>query len=97
MDTTVALIFSLGIAMSGSPATESNNQNALHEPTAETQVVNARSQADIRRAKHTRIKQRIALTNAWLKQQKQLRRHAQQQRMDLADASSVCTASWKTT
>lgn len=99
MDTTLALIFSLGIAMSGSPATESNKQNTVHEPTAGTQVVKALSQADARRAKHARVKQRIALTNAWLKQQKLARRQqarAQKQRIDLAYAANVCTASWKT-
>ena len=100
MDTTVALFFSLGIAMSSAPVMESNTPNSVHEPSAGTQVVKALTPNKTRSEKHAQVKQRIALTNAWLKEQKQARRQQarkQQQHLDIAYASFICTANWAET
>jgi hypothetical protein len=89
MDTTVALIFSLGLALGGQDSSVSGHE------TTPAQVQNIKLAQ-----RQQKVRQRIKLTNAWLKQQKQARRAqalAQAKRRpgvtQLASTLS-CTADW---
>lgn len=89
MDSTVALIFSLGLALSGQDTTAAG---------IETTPAPVKT-APLSQRQHE-VRQRIKLTNAWLKQQKQARlalikaRH-QPDTIQLANELS-CTANWDT-
>lgn len=94
MDTTVALIFSLGIALGG------QDTSAVGIETTPNQV----NKAKLSQRQH-KVQQRIKLTNAWLKQQKQARRalatkqsQANKRRQVNAQLASTlsCTADWAT-
>gem|GEM_PF-5195219 len=87
MDTTVALIFSLGLALSGTDTAATGHQTVPDQATT----------LRLTQRQH-KVQQRIKLTNAWLKQQKQARRALAQARQHpvktrLASATS-CTADW---
>lgn len=87
MDTTVALIFSLGLALGGQDSSASGHETTT-DPVQNTILAQRQQKAQ----------QRIKLTNAWLKQQKQARRAQAQTRQhptspQLASMLS-CTADW---
>ena len=95
MDTTVALIFSLGIALGG------QDTSAVGIETTPSQV----NKTKLSQRQH-KVQQRIKLTNAWLKQQKQARRalaakkqfQTNKHRQVNAQLASTlsCTADWAT-
>ena len=89
MDTTVALIFSLGLALGG------QDSSATGIETTSDQIQNTK----LSQRQH-KVRQRIKLTNAWLKQRKQARRSLIQSKnssnnVQLASTLS-CTADWHT-
>jgi hypothetical protein len=90
MDTTVALIFSLGLAFSGQDTPAAGHQTTVPNPAQNTKLAQ----------RQHKVRQRIKLTNAWLKKQKQARRAlalARQPRpaqTQIASTSSSCTADW---
>lgn len=88
MDTTVALIFSLGLALGGQDSSASGHE-ATPAPVQNTTILAQRQH---------KVQQRIKLTNAWLKQQKQARRaltQAKQRPTQPQLVSSLsCTADW---
>lgn len=87
MDTTVALIFSLGLALGGQDSTATGIE------TTSDQMQNTK----LSQRQH-KVRQRIKLTNAWLKQRKQARRALVQAKHDSKNiqvASTLsCTADW---
>ncbi|WP_126455252.1 hypothetical protein [Sulfuriflexus mobilis] len=92
MDTTIALIFTLGLAL-GSQDSVTMSGHQPSTPTQNTQHHMAQRQQ--------RVRQRILLTNAWLKQQKQTRRsllaqHKQNPLPTQLAGILVCTADWDT-
>lgn len=94
MDTTVALIFSLGIALGG------QDTFVVGIETTQSQL----NKVKFSQRQH-KVQQRIKLTNAWLKQQKQARRALATQQYQASKhlqansqlASTLsCTADWVT-
>jgi hypothetical protein len=94
MDTTVALIFSLGIALGG------QDTSAAGIETTPSPL----NKAKLSQRQH-KVQQRIKLTNAWLKQQKLARRalatkqfQTNKHRQVNAQLASTlsCTADWDT-
>ena len=85
MDTTVALIFSLGLAL-GSQDSPASGHKTTQDPVQNT----------ILTQRQHKVRQRIKLTNAWLKEQKQARRAQARQRLDNSRLASTlsCTADW---
>lgn len=85
MDTTVALIFSLGLALSG------QDSAAVGIETSTDKVQNT-----VLSQRQHKVRKRIQLTNAWLKQRKKIRRarvQAKYNNIQLASRLS-CTADW---
>lgn len=91
MDTTVALIFSLGMVLGGQDTSVTGiEKTAFHQVT--TATLNQRQH---------KVRQRIKLTNAWLNRHKQDRRTsvlAKKRSTTLHLASKLsCTADWSAT
>jgi hypothetical protein len=87
MDTTVALIFSLGLALGSQDSSVSGHETIPPDPVQNT----------ILTQRQHKVRQRIKLTNAWLKEQKLARRTQARQRLDnrlLASSTLSCTADW---
>ena len=89
MDTTVALIFSLGLAFGGQDTSSAGIE------TSSDQIQNTKLSQ-----RQQKVRQRIKLTNAWLKRQKQARRALVQSKHNSNDIqlarSLSCTADWNT-
>ena len=89
MDTTVALIFSLGLALGG----QDPSATGIEKMSDQVQ------KTKLSQRQH-KVRQRIKLTNNWLKQQKQARRalvHAKHSSNHIQLASTLsCTADWDT-
>jgi hypothetical protein len=88
MDTTVALIFSLGLVLGGQNSPRSSGHETTPDPVQNTTLTQ----------RQHKVRQRIELTNAWLKQQKQARRSHVRQQLDNRQLVSTlsCTADWDT-
>jgi len=98
MDTTVALFFSLGIVMS--PTEQPNNTIETNtNPTVTAQQTVKMNTKAVKR--HALVKKRIAVTNAWLADQRQQRRQLAQVhrpiQVSLNQNLSACNADWQYT
>ena len=90
MDTTIALIFSLGLALGGQDSSATGIETTSDH--VQSTVISQRQQ---------KVRQRIKVTNAWLSQRKQARRaliqNKQQHVANMKLAMNLsCTAEWQT-